>query len=48
MSIPRMTAQWADDEALLKRKRLAMAELWQRYGPATFITDIEALWQQQS
>ena len=48
MSIPRLTAQWADDEALLKRKRLAMAELWQRYGPATFITDIEALWQQQS
>ena len=48
MSVPRLTAQWAADEGLMHSKRLAMAELWQRYGPATFITDIEALWQQQS
>ena len=48
MSVPRLTAQWAADEGLLRNKRLAMAELWQRYGPATFITDIEALWHQQS
>lgn len=48
LSIPRLTAQWAANEGLLHSKRLAMAELWQRYGPATFITDIETLWQQQS
>ncbi len=48
MSIPQLTAQWAADERLLLKKRQAMAELWHRYGPATFITDIEALWQQQT
>ncbi|MFZ0407711.1 MAG: exostosin family protein [Cyanobium sp.] len=46
MSIPRLTAQWAADEMLLLKKRQAMAELWHRYGPDNFITDIEALWQQ--
>jgi hypothetical protein len=45
MAVPRLTAEWVADPQGLAGKRAAMAELWQRYGPEGFISDIEALWR---
>ena len=46
MAIPRLCRQWASDRALLQGKRVAMAELWDRYGPESFIADIMDLHHQ--
>ncbi len=35
-------ARWASKPALLERRRAALAKLWQRYRPSTFITMISS------
>ena len=43
-NIPERCRTWASKPALLERRRAALAKLWQRYRPGTFITDLEAFW----